>query len=157
MWTIASEECITSTFRVENQQSKKPECSRRLWNVGSHTDYTALYPRKWQLSNMMSLSAVLRHSQPQLYKICPFIYITCLRRTLNLCCNLYNDFLMTNWFTQLYLVTLYSLVNCRKMLGYRFKWSTVRILVQLPRIPRVLIPALHGVWGADSTLWSYCS
>jgi hypothetical protein len=28
MWTIVSEECITSIFRAENQLSKKPACSR---------------------------------------------------------------------------------------------------------------------------------
>jgi hypothetical protein len=105
----------------------------------------------------MSLNTDLGFSQTQLYQISPFICIPCLRRTLNLGYNLYNDFLMTNWFTQLYLVTLYSLVNCYKIHGYRFKWKSARVFVQLPLIPRVLTPALHRVWGADSTLWSHCS
>jgi hypothetical protein len=40
MLTNVSEERSTSVFRVEEQPSKKPECSRWLGvTVGSHTDY----------------------------------------------------------------------------------------------------------------------
>jgi hypothetical protein len=48
---------VTSTFTIENQPCKKPACGRWLVivlpedggdaflrNVGSHTDYTAIYP-----------------------------------------------------------------------------------------------------------------
>jgi hypothetical protein len=55
MWIDVSEECIISVFGVENRPIKKPAYSRRLAisflrNVGSHTEYTALYPRRWQHS-----------------------------------------------------------------------------------------------------------
>jgi hypothetical protein len=57
MWTDVSENCITFVFKVETQPSQKPANSRWLdltrhpedggdtflRNVGSHTDYTALY------------------------------------------------------------------------------------------------------------------
>jgi hypothetical protein len=66
-----SEKLITFIFRVENQPSKKSVClmwlspaasqflsrlifdlqdegDKFLRNVGSHTDYRALYPRRWQ-------------------------------------------------------------------------------------------------------------
>jgi hypothetical protein len=65
IWTDVSEEHITSVFWVENQPIKKPTCSRWLdsyrlilgpenggdvffRNVGSRTNYTALYTRRRQ-------------------------------------------------------------------------------------------------------------
>jgi hypothetical protein len=52
MATDVSENVIISAFRVENQPDKKPAFSKGLgriiWNVGSHTDYTAVYSRRWQ-------------------------------------------------------------------------------------------------------------
>jgi hypothetical protein len=47
MGTDVLEEHITSIFRVENKPSKKPV---RAGDIGSYMDYTALYPRRWQIS-----------------------------------------------------------------------------------------------------------
>jgi hypothetical protein len=62
IWTNGSEKCITSIFRVENLPSHLLQAgflifdSEDRWdtflrNVGSHVDYTVLYPRRWQHTN----------------------------------------------------------------------------------------------------------
>jgi hypothetical protein len=59
------------TFRFENKPSKKPACSRWLslpedgndmffQNTGLHTDYTALYPRRWQAQKSNIASDILK-------------------------------------------------------------------------------------------------
>jgi hypothetical protein len=66
MRTDGSEERITTILRFENRQSKKsavddyPEVVGYtfLRNVGSHTDYTAIYPTRWQHSYLSILQYI---------------------------------------------------------------------------------------------------
>jgi hypothetical protein len=88
MPTDISEECITSIFRVGNQPSKETACSvwlgiprlildpengsdNFLRNIGSHTDYTAPYPRRWHLSIIWPRGC--RHFIPYLFYILKLI------------------------------------------------------------------------------------